>query len=304
MMKAKAEGNSASKDKGSSVVTVILVAALLLGAALIAYPTVADLWNQSRATQAMEGYSEAVSTLDDKRTQSILDEASAYNDRLAQSYQAGFVPMSSAEEAAYNRLLAVDGVEVMATLEIPSIGVNLPVYHGTSERVLQSGIGHLAGSSLPVGGTSSHCVLMGHRGLTSARLLTDLDRVSEGDYFSVTVLGEQRWYLVDQIRIVEPEEVSELAVEPGCDYCTLVTCTPYGVNSHRLLVRGIGTEPPADYIVSADATLVNPLIAACGIAIPILLVLVAVMLVRTSRRKPTKPSRTARHATGPSEKAR
>lgn len=301
MMRAKAEGNSASKDKGSSVVTVILVAALLLGAGLIAYPTVADLWNQSRATQAMEGYSEAVSALDDKRTQTMLDEATAYNDRLAQSYQAGFVPMSSAEEAAYNRLLAVDGVEVMAALEIPSIGVNLPVYHGTSDRVLQSGIGHLAGSSLPVGGKSSHCVLMGHRGLTSARLLTDLDQVREGDYFSVTVLGQQRWYQVDQIRIVEPQAVSELAVEPGHDYCTLVTCTPYGVNTHRLLVRGTSAEPPAEYIVPADATLVNPLIAACGIAIPILLVLVAVMLVRTRR---PKPRHTARRASNQPDKAR
>lgn len=297
MMNAEANNASASqkkKKKKSSALTVLLVMALLLGAALIAYPTVSNLWNQNRATKAMEGYSEAVANLGEAETEGMLDEARFYNAKAAKLYKSGFMPMSVAEEEAYNHLLSVAGVEVMATLEIPSIGVNLPIYHGTSEKVLQSGIGHLAGSSLPVGSKSAHCVLMGHRGLTSARLLTDLDQVKEGQYFCITVLGEEHWYLIDQIRIVEPKEVAELTVKPGRDYCTMVTCTPYGVNTHRLLVRGHAADTPAEALIPADATLSNPLIATCAIAAPILLALTVVMLIRTRKPKP----RHARHTAG------
>ena len=175
----------------------------------------------------------------------------------------------------------------MGYIEIPSIKVALPIYHGTEDTVLQHAIGHLEWSGLPVGGKGSHCVLSGHRGLPSAKLFTNLDKLAEGDTFILRVLDEALTYEVDQILIVEPQDVDALRIIDGGDYCTLVTCTPYGINTHRLLVRGHrveNTEEAHTVYVTADAMQIEPLLVAPAVAIPILLVLLVMLL----RPKPSK----------------
>lgn len=257
------------------------MAVLLVGIGLIAYPTVSDWWNQRHATQAVASYSEQVDSMDSAQRKQLFEEAQAYNERLAQEQAGAFSAMTSADEQLYNSLLSLEGIEVMGSLSIDSIGVSLPVYHGTDDSALQIGVGHLAGSSLPIGGESTHAVLVGHRGLPSARLLTDIDQMKEGDYFCVTTLGQELWYQVDQIRIVEPDDTSELGIVEGEDLCTLVTCTPYGINSHRLLVRGTRVDAPL--LMAADAVQVDPLLVACVLAVPVLMLLVIVVLIRTSK---------------------
>ena len=176
----------------------------------------------------------------------------------------------------------------MGYIEIPSIDVHLPIYHGTDDAVLQIAVGHLEWTSLPVGGESTHCVLSGHRGLPSARLFTDLDQLKEGDYFMLNILDETLTYEVDQIRIVEPQETDDLLIVEGEDLVTLVTCTPYGINTHRMLVRGrrIATEEVrAVRRVTADAIQIEPIIVAPFVALPILLVLLIVLLIPKRRRR-------------------
>lgn len=263
--------------------TIILAVVFLLGVCLLAYPTVSDWWNQHHATRAVASYERAVEDLSAEDLEVALSAARAYNAELAET-PASF-ELADAELGRYEGLLAVAGADAMATLEIPRINVKLPIYHGTSDGVLQAGVGHLMGSSLPVGGSSTHCVLMGHRGLPSARLLTDLDQLEVGDSFSVTALGDKLWYEVDQILIVEPDDVSSLAIVPGEDLCTLVTCTPYGVNTHRLLVRGHRVSSPYEGAhLTSDAVRVDPLLVASVVAVPVLLVLVVAVLVSTRRR--------------------
>ena len=172
----------------------------------------------------------------------------------------------------------------MGYLEVPPINVKLPIYHGTDEAVLQVAIGHIEGSSLPVGGEGTHCVVSGHRGLPSARLLTDLDKMVEGDTFMLHTLNETLTYEVDQIRIVEPHEVEELTIVPGEDLCTLVTCTPYGVNSHRLLVRGHRVPTVNVANIEQEAEQISPLLVASAIGVPALMALLAAALIMTRRR--------------------
>ena len=196
--------------------------------------------------------------------------------------------MTEEEYAEYARLLLVGNQQVMGYIEIPEIGVELPIYHGTDEAVLQVAIGHLEWTSLPTGGESTHCVVSGHRGLPSARLFTDLDMRAVGDSFMLHVLDETLTYEVDQIRIVEPQEVDELLIQEGKDLCTLVTCTPYGINSHRLLVRGHRVENQAQaqtVRVTADAVIVEKLVVAPFVLAPILLVMFIWLLVSTRKRK-------------------
>ena len=179
----------------------------------------------------------------------------------------------------------------MGYIEIPSIDVMLPIYHGTSEEVLQTAIGHIEGSSLPIGGPSTHCVISGHRGLPSARLFTDIDQLSEGDTFTLLVLDETLTYEVDQIRIVEPDDTSLLTIEEGQDLCTLVTCTPYGVNSHRLLVRGhrVENQETAGVLrITADAMMIDSRYVAPVIAVPILIIVILVMVLRPLGRRKKK----------------
>jgi sortase A len=225
-----------------------------------------------------------VANLSDNDYDEIIQSAVDYNTRLAQSPMS--FTLSDAENEDYESQLSL--TQVMGYINIPSIRVTLPIYHGTSESVLQTGVGHLAGSSLPVGGIGTHCVLSGHRGLPSAKLFTDLDKLVEGDTFTISVLDETLTYQVDQILIVDPDDVSALAIDPEQDYVTLVTCTPYGVNTHRLLVRGHRIDNAAEALrVTADATQIEPVIVAPFAAVPILIVMLVFVLhrPRKNRRK-------------------
>lgn len=211
-----------------------------IGILIFLYPTLSDSWNQFHQSQVFSRYQEKVERLDAWEYEESLRLAREYNEKLGKT---GFSWNPTKEEREeYRKVLAMYQDGMMGYLEIPSIQCRLPIYHGTEEAVLQVGVGHLEGSSLPVGGKSSHCILSGHRGLTSARLFTGLDRLKEGDVFSLSVLNETLYYQVDQIETVLPEETGSLSVEEGKDFCTLVTCTPYGVNTHRLLVRGSRIE--------------------------------------------------------------
>lgn len=261
--------------KKEKISTVVLILVFLAGLSLLLYPTVSDYWNSMHSTQAIMEYVEQVAALDNNDYDEMLEKAREYNQQLLDNPNR--YEMSEEERETYNSLLNFPG-GVMGYLEIPSIKVKLPIYHGTDESVLQVGVGHIEGSSLPVGGESVHSVLSGHRGLPSAKLFTDLDKLSEGDIFTIQILDEALTYEVDQIRIVEPQELDMLAIEEGMDYCTLVTCTPYGINTHRLLVRGHRIENLADNTVriTADAVQIDPVIVAPFIAVPLLLILLVV----------------------------
>lgn len=265
---------------------IILVSIFLIGLSLLLYPTFSDYWNSFHQSRAIASYAEAVTQVDDDTYVRILEAARAYNEKLAGSEQSWTLSEEELEE--YYELLNVAGSGIMGYIEIPSIDVSLPIYHGVDEAVLQIAVGHIEGSSLPVGGLGSHCVLSGHRGLPSAKLFTNLDQLVEGDVFVIRILDETLTYEVDQIRIVEPTDLSSLEREDGKDYCTLVTCTPYGVNSHRLLVRGHRIEnlkESSSIRVTADATQIDPVIVAPVVAIPILLLLLIWLLVYYRKRK-------------------
>ena len=272
--------------KKSSFVTAILIAALLAGALLLLYPTVSDYWNSFHQSRAIASYAEQVADLDDNTYDQIWADARAYNETLDNS-TSRFV-MTEEQKKIYEALLNIADNGVMGYIEIPKIKCNLPVYHGTDEAVLQIAIGHVQGSSLPAGGESTHCVLSGHRGLPSAKLFSDLDQLTEGDVFLLRVLDETLTYEVDQIRTVLPDELDDLAIEEGKDYCTLVTCTPYGINSHRLLVRGHRVENQASAStirVTADAMQIEPLLIAPLVAVPMLLVLLVMVLIPHRTKK-------------------
>ena len=272
--------------KKSSFVTAILIAALLAGALLLLYPTVSDYWNSFHQSRAIASYAEQVADLDDNTYDQIWADARAYNETLDNS-TSRFV-MTEEQKKIYESLLNIAENGVMGYIEIPKIKCNLPIYHGTDEAVLQIAIGHVQGSSLPAGGESTHCVLSGHRGLPSAKLFSDLDQLTEGDVFLLRVLDETLTYEVDQIRTVLPDELDDLAIEEGKEYCTLVTCTPYGINSHRLLVRGHRVENQASAStirVTADAMQIEPLLIAPLVAVPMLLVLLVMVLIPHRTKK-------------------
>lgn len=279
--------------------SVLVGSAFVLGLFLLLYPTFADYWNSFHQTRAIMSYADAVSNLSREDYQEEIQRALDYNADMAETGLNWH--MSDREKEVYNGVLNFTGSGIMGYIQIEKIKVTLPVYHGTNERVLQTSIGHLEGTSLPVGAQSydykqkqvmnendgSHCVLTGHRGLPSAKLFSDLDRLVEGDVFCLNILGETYSYQVDQIRVVEPSDLSELDIVPGMDYCTLVTCTPYGINTHRLLVRGHRTvNPQGDIAVVADAVIIDSVYVAPFIAAPIILVLVLIVLF--GNRKPKK----------------
>ena len=260
--------------------TILLVIILFIGLSLLLYPTFADWWNSMHQSRAIASYAEEVAQIDDDQYDEIWNAAWEYN-RSLQERGNSFL-LSDAQKAEYLRLLDVGGSGIMGYIEIPSIKCSLPIYHGTDEAVLQVAIGHLEWTSLPVGGEGSHCVVSGHRGLPSAKLFTNLDQLIVGDTFTLRVLDEILTYEVDQIRVVLPDETEELYIQPGQDYCTLVTCTPYGINSHRLLVRGhrIETQESARVVrVTADAMQIDPLLVAPVVATPMLLVLLIILLL-------------------------
>lgn len=257
----------------------ILILILIAGLSLLLYPTVSDYYNSFHQSQAIVGYNDTVSKLNDEDYSEIWNAAVAYNESLL-SRKSGFM-LKDDQKRQYEQLLNVEGNGIMGYVEIPKLEVHLPIYHGTDEAVLQVAIGHIEWSSLPVGGTNSHCVISGHRGLPSAKLFTELDKLVLGDTFMLHVLDETLTYEVDQILIVEPQDVEALQVVEGEDLCTLVTCTPYGVNSHRLLVRGHRVDNAAVVVerrVAADAVEVEPLVVACVLMVPCMLLGIVLML--------------------------
>ena len=264
--------------------TILLIVALLAGVSLLLYPSVSDYWNSLHATQVVSNYAQQVQTMDRSRYETMWNDAVAYNRSLL-TRSTDFA-LTDAQKRQYDALLNVDGTGIMGYLEIPALEVTLPIYHGTDDSVLQVGAGHIEWSSLPTGGESTHCVLSGHRGIPSARLFSDLDQLVAGDTFVIRVLDEVMTYEVDQILIVEPTDVSALTIEDGKDLCTLVTCTPYGVNSHRLLVRGHRVENASEVIrVTSDAVQIEPLIVAPLVAMPLLLALLLLLLLPRSKKK-------------------
>lgn len=266
--------------------TIILIAILLVGLCLLLYPTVSDYWNSFHQSRAISSYVENAAGLGAEEYARLFKEAQDYNTALL-SKGNPLVP-SDTELEEYEQVLNFTGTGIMGYIEIPRIECTLPIYHGTDEAVLQIAVGHIAGTSLPVGGLSTHCVLSGHRGLPSAKLFTNLDQLVLGDVFMLQVLDEVLTYEVDQIRIVEPQEVDDLAIVEGEDYCTLVTCTPYGINTHRLLVRGRRIENLASSSsirVTSEAVQIDPILVAPVAAAPMLLVLTVLFLTGGSRPK-------------------
>lgn len=260
--------------------TIVLLIVLIAGLSLVLYPPLSNWWNSKVQARAVASYVEAVADIDEEQYARLWEDARNYNNSLSVGNDAYVLTKEQKEN--YNNLLDIGGLGIMGYIEIPSIGATLPIYHGTDESLLQVAIGHLEWTSLPVGGENSHSVISGHRGLPSARLFTDLDKLVEGDIFMIRVLDEVLTYEVDQILIVEPHETEALQIVEGEDLCTLITCTPYGVNSHRLLVRGhrVANQEVADTVrVTANAMQIEPIIVAPILAIPMLLVLLIVLLI-------------------------
>ena len=264
---------------------IILILIFLVGLSVMLYPTVSDYVNQKNQSRAVASYSEEVENLSDVDYQAYFDAADDYNRRLAETPDAFYRPE---KVSGYTDTLDVSGTGIMGYITISKIGVELPIYHGTSDGVLQVAAGHLEGSSLPVGGAGTHAVISAHRGLPSAKLFTNLDELEVGDTFTITVLDRVLTYEVDQISIVLPTETDLLQPVEGKDYVTLMTCTPYGINTHRLLVRGKrieNAENQKHIRVTADALRIEPIIVAPALAVPMLLVMLVVMLAVPRLRK-------------------
>ena len=274
--------------KRKHISTIFIILIFLVGLGFISYPTVSNLWNQAHQSRAIATYSKQVEKLDDSENKKMLKAARKYNKSLLK--KSDHWKLSKKDKKKYESLLDVSGTGIMGYIEVPKIDCSLPIYHGTDEGALQIAIGHLEGSSLPVGGKNTHCVLSGHRGLPSARLFTDLDQMEEGDIFILNILGRKLAYEVDQIKVVLPEEMSDLEIEEGKDLCTLVTCTPYGINTHRLLVRGHRTKYVEKKVeeeqkkVQTKKTDIRLMIAG-GTGVLILLIIIIVIVIKRRRKR-------------------
>ena len=282
----KEQTKKKKKKKSGSASTILLIVIILAGLSLLLYPSVSNFWNSLHASRAIADYVTAVNNLDAEHYAELLRNARAYNERLASGYfMAEFDPQMRAE---YQEQLNITDTGIMGYIEIKKINCFLPIYHGTSNTVLQVAVGHLENSSLPVGGKNTHAVLSGHRGLPSARLFTDLDKMEIGDTFIIQVLNETMTYQVDQIRIVLPSQLDEIQLVAQRDYCTLVTCTPYGINTHRMLVRGHridNSEQAVEVRVVGDALRIKPTIVAPILSIPMFLTLFIVLSIRSGNAK-------------------
>ena len=267
-----------------NLLTVLMAAGMMVGVFLLIYPSVANYWNSFHQTRAIASYTESVSQMSHEDYSRILESAREYNKQLAETGMHWH--MTEVQRAEYEKQLAIEGTEVIAYVSVPKFHINCPIYHGTDESVLQVAVGHLEASSLPVGGKSTHCLISGHRGLPSARLFTDIAKIKEGDVWTIRVLNETLTYECDQIRTVLPDDLSELQIEEGKDLCTLITCTPYGINTHRLLVRG-HRIPNVDGAanLTADGIQIEPKYIAPFVAAPILLMLLIILLISTRRAK-------------------
>ena len=280
------------KRKRGGVRTALIILFLLAGMSLLLYPTVADVWNSMHQARAISSYNKNIEKIDSEIHAELWRRAEEYNRNIPN--RASVYALTEEEEELYNSLLNVEGNGIMGYVNIPAIKVSLPMYHGTEDTVLQVAAGHLDWTYLPVGGEGTHCVLSGHCGLPSARLFTDLDRLKTGDIFRLYVLGEVLTYEVDQILTVLPEETEALLPVEGMDLCTLVTCTPYGINTHRLLVRGHRIETVMEkekLQVSSEATLTDTRTVAVFIAVPLLLLLFLIALLIRPKEPKAKRER-------------
>ena len=272
--------------------TILLVFVLFLGVAILLYPTVSDYWNSFHQSRAIARYIEQIENIDPVDYEREWARARKYNEELTP--KPNRFMLSEEEYEEYESMLNPTGSGIMGYIEIPKISCSLPIYHGTDEAVLQIAVGHIEGTSLPTGDIGTHTVLSGHRGLPSAKLFTDLDQMEESDLFVIRVMDQIMTYEVDQVLIVLPEELDALAIDPEQDYCTLVTCTPYGINSHRLLVRGHRVENvEMERIIKivADATQIQPVLVAPVLAAPMLLVLLVWMMISTGKKQRRRTSR-------------
>lgn len=295
------KGNCMKKKK-SKLSLILLIVIFLAGIFLLLYPSVSDWWNSFHQSRAIASYVDAVENLDEQTYAQIIADAQVYNQRLNESNYGLALPDSMQEE--YESQLNIDGSGIMGYITIDKIDCELPIYHGTDDGVLQIAVGHIDGSSLPVGGESTHCVLSGHRGLPSAQLFSKLDKMEVGDKFVIQTLNETLTYEVDLISIVLPNETDLLQVEEGEDLCTLMTCTPYGVNTHRLLVRGhrVANEEDANINVTSEAVQIDTTLVAPVIAAPLLLILLIWLLVRTRRKNQKKDKDEVENEDGKKEK--
>ena len=257
---------------------LILVLMLFIGICGLLYPTVSQYWNSKTQTRAVDDYQDVLSSLKSDDYSAYFQAAEEYNAALG----ALKAPLLDYRQlTGYEDILNVSGHGIMGYVSIPKLGVELPIYHGISPEVLNIACGHLEGTSFPIGGEGTHSVLSAHRGLPHAKLFTELDKLEPGDTFQLTILDRTLTYQVDQIKVVRPDDINDVQIIPGEDLCTLLTCTPYGVNSHRLLVRGTRIENAAPVLyVTSNAYRIDSLVATPVVAAPILLILLIVLMVK------------------------
>lgn len=270
--------------KKRKVITLILLGVFFVGLSVLLYPSISSYWNSKTQSKAVVDYDTIVKSLTPQDYSAVFEKAEDYNTRLA---QLNFPLSEYASAEGYNDCLNINGDGIIGYIDIDKIQVKLPIYHGTNASVLNSACGHIEGSSLPVAGESTHCALSAHRGLPSAKLFSDLDRLETGDIFRITVLDKTYIYEVDQIKTVLPDDVSELLIEDGKELCTLVTCTPYGINTHRLLVRGhrIESEDLRTMQVVSEAYIIDRLIVTPIVAVPIIFVLMLYVFFKPVKKK-------------------
>ncbi len=279
------------RKKSGKISTIILIIILLVGLSVMLYPIISNWWNERVQSQVISNYNQTVAHMDSDETERLLAEAHDYNEQLAGIY----APFINYEQiSGYEDILNVSGTGIMGYITIPVIHAEFPIYHGTSEEVLNVAAGHLQGSSIPVGGKNTHAVISAHRGLPSAKLFTDLDKMVVGDTFTITILDEVLTYEVEEILIVKPEEVDKLAIIPNEDYVTLMTCTPYGVNTHRLLLRShrietVNDESAVKIKVNPDATQVDPMLVVPIIFTVFVIILIFFWIFGSKKRKDKKP---------------
>lgn len=257
---------------------IVLILIFLAGLSLLLYPSISDYYNSLHQTKAIADYEHIMDNVNKEEYATMLKEAEEYNKNAQRGN--GYIITSEEQKQRYESLLNVDGTGMMGYIEIPSIRVSLPIYHNTDDSVLQFAVGHLSWSSLPVGGESTHSLLSGHRGLPSAKLFTNLDRLKEGEIFKLYILDTVLTYQVDKISVVEPDDVNKLSIIDGGDFCTLITCTPYGINTHRLLVRGQRINTAENIHAASDAIQIDTLIVAVFLACPMIFILVLFTMIK------------------------
>lgn len=285
MKKKKAKKNNIKeKKKGSKWTTFILILIFFMGLSVMLYPAISSFWNARTQSQAIIDYDKMIEAMPEEDFSEYFKEAEKYNKQLKKLQ---FPLIEYDQIAGYDKILDVTGTGMMGYITIDKIGVELPVYHGTDDDVLSIAVGHLEGTSLPIGGVGNHTVVSAHRGFPNAVLFTHLDRMEVGDEFSFTILDRVITYQVDQIKTVLPDETQDMLMQKGEDYCTLLTCTPYGINTHRLLVRGksVDTAEVKNIHVSSDAYQIDTLIITPIVALPILFVLMLIVLLKPARKE-------------------